>query len=69
MPVADAFWGDRYGVIEDPFGHRWSIATPQRKVLGKDLEEAAKAAMSNPEPAKVLKPALQRYPINKQRRK
>jgi PhnB protein len=49
MPVADAFWGDRYGVVEDPFGHRWSIATPQRQVLGKDLEEAAKAAMSNPE--------------------
>lgn len=28
MPVADQFWGDRYGIIEDPFGHRWSIATP-----------------------------------------
>ena len=28
MPVADMFWGDRYGLIEDPFGHRWSIATP-----------------------------------------
>ena len=28
MPVEDQFWGDRYGVIEDPFGHSWSIATP-----------------------------------------
>ena len=28
MPVADMFWGDRYGVIQDPFGHLWSIATP-----------------------------------------
>lgn len=28
MPVEDQFWGDRYGIIEDPFGHRWSIATP-----------------------------------------
>jgi PhnB protein len=55
MPVADAFWGDRYGVIEDPFGHRWSIATPQREVRGKDLEEAAKAAMSNPEMCKGAK--------------
>jgi len=27
MPVTDMFWGDRYGQIEDPFGHRWSIAT------------------------------------------
>jgi PhnB protein len=31
MPVADMFWGDRYGIIEDPFGHRWSIATHQRE--------------------------------------
>jgi PhnB protein len=29
MPVADQFWGDRYGVIQDPFGHLWSIATPK----------------------------------------
>jgi PhnB protein len=28
MPVADQFWGDRYGVVQDPFGHLWSIATP-----------------------------------------
>ncbi|MFN7180179.1 VOC family protein [Hyphomonas sp.] len=28
MPVADQFWGDRYGVVKDPYGHMWSIATP-----------------------------------------
>ena len=27
MPVADMFWGDRYGQFEDPFGHSWSAAT------------------------------------------
>lgn len=27
MPVADMFWGDRYGQLEDPFGHKWSVAT------------------------------------------
>src|SRR5262245_35951898 len=27
MPVSDTFWGDRYGQVEDPFGHQWSIAT------------------------------------------
>ena len=27
MPVADQFWGDRYGKLKDPFGHKWSIAT------------------------------------------
>ena len=26
MPMMDMFWGDRYGMVEDPFGHRWSIA-------------------------------------------
>lgn len=26
MPLADMFWGDRYGQIVDPFGYRWSIA-------------------------------------------
>jgi uncharacterized glyoxalase superfamily protein PhnB len=29
MPVADMFWGDRYGQIDDPSGHRWSVATHQ----------------------------------------
>ena len=32
MPVADMFWGDRYGQLEDPFGHRWSVATHVRDV-------------------------------------
>lgn len=27
MPAADMFWGDRYGVVQDPFGHKWSLAT------------------------------------------
>ena len=46
MPVADMFWGDRYGVIEDPFGHRWSIATHQRAVTDKEMREAMKAMQS-----------------------
>ena len=27
MPIDDMFWGDRYGIIEDPFGHHWSVTT------------------------------------------
>ena len=30
MPPADMFWGDRYGQIVDPFGHRWSMSTPSK---------------------------------------
>ncbi len=28
MPLEDQFWGDRYGVLRDPFGHRWSLGAP-----------------------------------------
>jgi uncharacterized glyoxalase superfamily protein PhnB len=42
MPVADMFWGDRYGKIEDPFGHQWSIATHSRDVSPAEMAEAMK---------------------------
>jgi uncharacterized glyoxalase superfamily protein PhnB len=45
MPVADMFWGDRYGIIEDPFGHKWSIATHQRDMSTEEIEEAMKTFM------------------------
>ena len=45
MPVDDMFWGDRYGVIEDPFGHRWSIATPQRRLSQAEIEEGMHEAI------------------------
>ncbi len=41
MPVADMFWGDRYGQVEDPFGHRWSIATQTRRVSPEEILAAA----------------------------
>jgi PhnB protein len=31
MPLEDQFWGDRYGVLRDPFGHRWSLGQPVRE--------------------------------------
>jgi PhnB protein len=31
MPLADQFWGDRFGVVRDPFGHSWSIGAPIEK--------------------------------------
>jgi len=40
MPVADMFWGDRYGVLTDPFGHHWSMATHTRDVSPADMEKA-----------------------------
>ncbi len=37
MPIADMFWGDRYGKLEDPFGHRWSIATHMEDLTGEEI--------------------------------
>ena len=31
-PLEDQFWGDRYGVVRDPFGHQWSLAETVREV-------------------------------------
>ena len=31
MPLADQFWGDRYGILSDPFGHRWALFTHKPK--------------------------------------
>ena len=46
MPVTEMFWGDRYGKLADPFGHKWSIATHKRDVSMEEMEEAQKAFMS-----------------------
>jgi uncharacterized glyoxalase superfamily protein PhnB/ketosteroid isomerase-like protein len=40
MAPADMFWGDRYGVVQDPYGHRWSIATHVRDVSPEDMRAA-----------------------------
>jgi uncharacterized glyoxalase superfamily protein PhnB len=47
MPIADMFWGDRYGVLEDPFGHRWSVATPGEPRSAEEIQEAM-AKMEGP---------------------
>ncbi len=46
MPVADMFWGDRYGTLEDPFGHKWSVATHIRDVTPEEMKRAAKEMFS-----------------------
>ena len=49
LPVADQFWGDRYGMLRDPFGHRWSIASRVEDLSPKQLQARAAAwAEENP---------------------
>lgn len=38
MPPADQFWGDRYGQIEDPYGHVWALATHVRDMTPKEMQ-------------------------------
>lgn len=40
VPVEDMFWGDRYGRVEDPFGHQWSIGTHVRDVTPEEMQKA-----------------------------
>ncbi len=41
MPMMDQFWGDRAGMIADPFGHKWWIATRKRNLSPKEMKKAA----------------------------
>lgn len=43
MAATDMFWGDRYGAVIDPFGHTWTLATPQRSVSMDEMKRAMKS--------------------------
>lgn len=46
MPVADMFWGDRYGQLEDPYGHRWSVATHVRDLSPEEIKQGMAKMMA-----------------------
>ncbi len=43
MPLADMFWGDRYGVLVDPFGHQWAVATHKEDVSPEEMKKRGQA--------------------------
>lgn len=43
QPLHDAFWGDRHGQVQDPFGHKWNVAQHLRDVPHDELVAAAAA--------------------------
>ena len=45
MPLADQFWGDRYGQITDPFGHMWSMSQTLKKMSDSEMQQAAETMM------------------------
>jgi PhnB protein len=50
VPVADMFWGDRWGMLQDPFGNVWQIATHIEDVKPAEMAKRAAVAMSQPPP-------------------
>ena len=50
MPLMDQFWGDRYGVVTDPYGHKWSVASHIRDMSPEEMESGMKDAMAKMPP-------------------
>jgi len=54
MPIADMFWGDRFGQFVDPFGHKWSVATRKEELSQQEVQtrgEAFFAEIAQKQPA------------------
>jgi PhnB protein len=47
MPIENQFWGDRFGQVEDPFGHNWQIATHVEDVAPEEMAKRAEEAMAS----------------------
>lgn len=45
-PLADMFWGDRYGRLRDPFGHSWSVATHKEDVAPAEMSKRMQEAVA-----------------------
>ena len=59
MPLADQFWGDRFGMVSDPFGHVWAISRQKENLTPEEVmrrSEEAMATMAPPPPAKKPRP-------------
>jgi PhnB protein len=46
MPAQDMFWGDRYGMVTDPFGHKWSFGTRIKDLTREEMRAAMKDAFA-----------------------
>lgn len=46
MPLANRFWGDRYGKLTDPFGHQWSLGSHVEDVSPEEMKKRAKEAIA-----------------------
>ena len=59
QPLSDAYWGDRFGKLADPFGHYWSVASRVEHVTRDELVERTKAATGGAQPVEEADPVLE----------
>jgi len=63
MPLVDQFWGDRYGMVSDPFGHMWAISSHKEDLTPEEMMRRGEEAMAQmaqaapPAPPEARKPA------------
>ena len=57
MPLMDQFWGDRYGIVTDPFGHSWSLATHIKDMSPEEMQQGQEEAMAKMPPQPERKTA------------
>jgi PhnB protein len=55
MPLMDQFWGDRYGIVTDPFGHKWSVASHVKDLSPEEMQRAQDEAMAKMPPPTAAK--------------
>jgi uncharacterized glyoxalase superfamily protein PhnB len=51
LPLADQFWGSRYGIVSDPFGHDWSLATHKQDLTKEQVMQGAAKLCGSPQAA------------------
>lgn len=60
MPLTDQFWGDRFGMVSDPFGHVWAISSQKEDLTPEEVMRRSEEAMANmpssPAPKPKVKP-------------
>jgi PhnB protein len=53
MPVAEMFWGERYGIVRDPFGHRWALCTRREQLDPAEIAERLPHAAAPDQPGRA----------------
>lgn len=50
MPISEMFWGERYGIVRDPFGHRWALCTRRETLSPDEISRRIPDDVAFPEP-------------------